>query len=139
MKNNLIYRICEKIKKPVLVAISVATLAITPYISGCASPESKYRAWRNSLTPEQREKQDQADLATLMEMNENEKKKKERDLAMLMQMNEDEAIVRQQLQNNYPIKSQADRDADVIDYMNGRFGADMATTGFLKAVTDYSK
>jgi len=40
---------------------------------------------------------------------------------------------------NYLTKSQADRDADVIDDMNGRFGADMATTGFLKAVTDYSK
>ncbi len=35
MGKNLISRICEKVKKPVLIGASAATFAVMPYISGC--------------------------------------------------------------------------------------------------------
>jgi len=82
----------------------VVTALGSLFNSGCANHQNDYSNWKKSLTPEQREK------------------KKKQELASLMQMNENEVILRQQLQNNYPTESETDKDfRDMLDLYKSVF------------------
>jgi len=100
----------------------VVTALGSLFNSGCANHQNDYSNWKKSLTPEQREKQNQLELKSLMQMNANEENKKKQELASLMQMNENEVILRQQLQNNYPTESETDKDfRDMLDLYKSVF------------------
>jgi len=110
----------KNIKQKLITGIVAVGIGLAVLCGGCESQQITH-----TLTREQEE----AILRYRTKEAENEKK----------QAN---AIIQYRIKTqnqNYPVKTQEERNSDVVDEMLSGFGADMATTGILKAITDYSK
>lgn len=138
MGKNLIRRVYEKIKKPVLIGASVVAFSSMPYFSGCNSEGkvwSNYKKYYNSLSPEEKRKEDEACYKLIEQNRKEHEQKREQEAIACGELSKHNAEMQRMNQN----KSKEERDAEIVDDITKKVGAAAAIEGLMKAVSEHSK